>query len=90
VGQRAIRIDEKDNVATAVCHISKGDEVLIEGITCKEKIKAAENIPFGHKIALIRIKKGELVIKYGEPIGKATSDIDVGQHVHVHRPEGTG
>ena len=30
------------------------------------------------------IKKGEKVIKYGEPIGQATRDIKKGEHVHVH------
>lgn len=38
----------------------------------------------GHKYALTPIKKGENVIKYGSPIGHATSDIAVGEHVHTH------
>ena len=38
----------------------------------------------GHKYALRLIKAGENVIKYGMPIGYATADIAVGEHVHVH------
>ena len=38
----------------------------------------------GHKYALYPIKKGENVIKYGSPIGHATADIEIGQHVHTH------
>ena len=38
----------------------------------------------GHKYALIDIKKGENVIKYGSPIGHATEDIKKGDHVHTH------
>ena len=38
----------------------------------------------GHKYALRLIKAGENVIKYGMPIGHATADIAVGEHVHVH------
>ena len=38
----------------------------------------------GHKYALVDIKKGENVIKYGSPIGHATVDIPVGEHVHTH------
>ena len=38
----------------------------------------------GHKYALCEIKKGENVIKYGSPIGHATEDISVGDHVHTH------
>ena len=41
-------------------------------------------IPFGHKIALVDIKKGSDVFKYGHVIGKATSDIKKGELVHTH------
>ncbi len=42
------------------------------------------NIADGHKYALRDIKKGEAVIKYGNPIGIATADIKKGEHVHTH------
>ncbi len=42
------------------------------------------NIADGHKYALRDIKKGEAVIKYGNPIGIATADIGKGEHVHTH------
>ncbi len=42
------------------------------------------NLENGHKYALREIKKGENVIKYGNPIGHATEDIPVGAHVHTH------
>ena len=38
----------------------------------------------GHKYALRAIAAGENVIKYGSPIGHATSDIAMGEHVHTH------
>ena len=38
----------------------------------------------GHKYAIKPIKAGENVVKYGMPIGHATCDIAVGDHVHVH------
>ena len=38
----------------------------------------------GHKYALCDIKKGENIIKYGNPIGHATEDILAGAHVHTH------
>ena len=38
----------------------------------------------GHKYALCDIGCGENVIKYGFPIGHATCDIAVGEHVHTH------
>ena len=42
------------------------------------------NLADGHKYALVDIKRGENVIKYGNPIGHATSDIKCGEHVHTH------
>jgi altronate hydrolase len=38
----------------------------------------------GHKYAIRPIAANENVIKYGMPIGHATEDIAVGEHVHVH------
>ena len=42
------------------------------------------NLEDGHKYALFDIKKGENIIKYGNPIGHATEDIKAGEHVHTH------
>ncbi|MBE6583258.1 MAG: altronate dehydratase [Ruminococcaceae bacterium] len=41
-------------------------------------------IPKGHKFARRDIREGETVIKYGEIIGRATSDIKEGEWVHSH------
>ena len=38
----------------------------------------------GHKYALSDISVGENIIKYGSPIGHATTDIKKGEHVHTH------
>lgn len=42
------------------------------------------NLNDGHKYALCDIKKGENVIKYGNPIGHAVLNIKKGEHVHTH------
>ncbi len=47
-------------------------------------LKAVQDIPIGHKVALTDIKAGDTVIKYGEDIGKAVADIKKGEHLHVH------
>lgn len=80
---RAIVIDEKDNVATLLDDAKPGDEVAFYGAR-SGSLTALEAIPRGHKVALADIPKGSYVIKYGEVIGVATSDIRAGQHVHVH------
>ena len=75
-----IRINEKDNVCVALTDIKKNDQIMIDG----EHITVYCDISAGHKIAIKDISKGELVIKYGEPIGKAFEDIKKGEHVHIH------
>lgn len=47
-------------------------------------LRETETIPAGHKKAIAPIKKGEAVIKYGNPIGIATADIDEGEWIHTH------
>ena len=42
------------------------------------------NVKPGHKIALVNIKSGEYVIKYGHIIGIASQDIKAGEWVHSH------
>ena len=42
------------------------------------------NLSDGHKYARQDIKKGENIIKYGNPIGHAVADIKKGEHVHSH------
>ena len=69
-------INQKDNVATALADITVG-EVEIFGAVA-QKIRALENISFGHKIALRDIKKGEDIVKYSYAIGSATEDIGMG------------
>lgn len=78
--KRALRLDDKDNVAVALEKLQKGDEVMVN----ENIIIAAENIDTPHKIAIKEIAEGENVLKYGEVIGYATRPIHAGEHVHVH------
>ena len=73
-------ISAADNVATALEVLDPGRIVRIGAIT----ITIAEAIPRGHKVALCAIRAGERVVKYGSPIGSASSDIAPGSHVHIH------
>ena len=69
-----------DNVVVAIDFVEKGETVSYKG----GSTKAFEDIPVGHKIAIKRIRIGEAVVKYGEIIGIASSEIEVGMHVHIH------
>ncbi len=84
----AIIIDSKDNVATALRTIKKGEKLNLLRGSEQLDVVPAQPIPLGHKFAIATIDKGAEVIKYGEIIGRATARISVGQHVHVHNVEG--
>lgn len=81
-------LSEADNVATAIEDIDAGTEVPVRLGKEVKKINALERIPFGFKMAVADISKGARVVKYGESIGIASSDIKKGQLVHVHNLEG--
>ena len=81
-------IDAKDNVAVAIEPISKGDTVTYLCGGKDVSLPALEDITIYHKLATRDIAKGEPVVKYGEHIGIASSDIKAGAHVHVHNVEG--
>jgi len=87
VQEKAILIDKKDNVGTALCQLESGESIHAEIEDCAVDIVLLQNIPFGHKFALKDIQQGEAVIKYGESIGLATNQIRQGEHVHVHNVE---
>jgi altronate hydrolase len=48
------------------------------------RVVVRDEIPHGHKLALVDLARGTVVRKYGQPIGIATSDIVAGEHVHEH------
>lgn len=77
---RALQVDARDNVAVAAQQVAAGDQVRVGDML----VTAAEAVAIGHKIALCDIPAGQMVIKYGVPIGKASRDIPKGCHVHSH------
>jgi len=83
--QRIIVITNRDNVATALEPLAAGDTVSIHERT----IVVRNAIANGHKVALERIASGEPILKYGNPIGVASQDIEAGEHVHTHNVAST-
>src|SRR5262245_37437290 len=76
----------RDNVGVVVVEGLKAGTNMMGVITENDetlKLKAKDDIPIGHKVALKALKKGDTVIKYGEDIGKMVADAGVGEHVHV-------
>jgi altronate dehydratase small subunit len=78
----ALILDKMDNVATLLSEVHAGDRVSIKGSDCE--IIAHETICFGHKIALFNLSPNNAIIKFGQNIGIATSEINIGDWVHIH------
>ncbi len=77
-------IHPRDNVAVALRILGVGELAVAKGI---EGLRAVEEIPASHKIALKDISKGEEIIKYGEIVAVSTRDIKKGEWVHTHNLE---
>ena len=77
---RLIVLAETDTVAVVRAAIAQGERVWIGG----EEITLERAVTMGHKLARMRMKPGDKVLKYGVPIGSVTEDITVGAHVHLH------
>ena len=79
--------DQKDNVGVVVvekigpkqdcsCWIMENDSTV--------NIQSIDEISLGHKIAMVDLKEGDTILKYGHDIGKVVKSIKKGEHVHVH------
>lgn len=86
---KALILSEKDNVAVLLEDVKEGEEIEAKMDEFSKKVVSKRSIPFGHKVALRTIGKGQPVIKYGEVIGVAIKEISEGSHVHVHNVAST-
>ena len=87
-GADALVMHERDHVATALKDLKKGQTVSFRVKAQLKELTGADDIAFGHKLAIVAIEAETEVCKYGEIIGRATEQIVPGQHVHVHNIEG--
>ena len=79
--------DEKDNVGVVVIETTKKGQDCSAWIMEDDSsttIKSEDEIPLGHKIAMIDLNEGDTILKYGHDIGKVVKSIKMGEHVHVH------
>ncbi len=87
---KALKLNGKDNVATALDKLLKGTKAVVN---CDDgpvqTIELAEDVPFGFKFATEPIRPGQPIVKYGEVIGVASLPIETGSLVHIHNVEGT-
>ena len=75
-----LKINPADNVAVALRQLHAGEILPTDG----KELTLTTDVPAGHKVALRDLEPGEEVNKYGFPIGRTTSAIPLGSHVHTH------
>jgi len=80
IDPRLLLLDARDNVFVVRARIRGGETIAVGGIA----VTLPADVPLGHKIARRDIAVGEKVLKYGAPIGSATTAIRAGEHAHVH------
>ncbi len=78
--RKILILDDRDNIAVSLVDLTVGELIEQDNIT----ITVKNIISRGHKIATKSIAKDEGIIKYGERMGHAISQIVIGEHVHVH------
>ena len=76
----AIHLHPSDNVAVARVPLAAGVELRVDGL----RVETRDAIPAGHKVAVREIRPGEMVLRYGQAIGRAREAILPGRHVHTH------
>jgi hypothetical protein len=76
---RLLLLSPHDNVFVVRGAIEACEEILVQGV----QVSFKDRIGLGHKLARTEILAGSKVLKYGAPIGSATKDISIGEHVHI-------
>lgn len=79
-GIYCVKLSENDNVVTVTKDMKAGTIVDVGSV----KIVLKQDIPFGHKFAVENIEEGGQIVKYGVKIGLANTNIEKGEHVHIH------
>jgi (2R)-sulfolactate sulfo-lyase subunit alpha len=78
--------DARDTVAVVVVEGVKAGTAMTGWIMDEDKtikVRARQDIPIGHKVALRDMAPGDTVLKYGIDMGKVVAPIQAGDHAHV-------
>lgn len=77
--------DDGDVVAVAIRDLAPGSYSggYLHG-PASVVVEVLDDVPLGHKLALVDIAEGQDITEYGLRVGVATQDIPKGSYVHVH------
>lgn len=76
--ENILHINSKDNVVVALSDLKAGTEIVVDG----RSITLKDDVPAGHKIALQDFHTGDVVVKYGFPIGSLKEDRAAGSLIN--------
>ena len=79
----ALLLHTRDNVLLALADLPAGHVTRVGG----EPLALPAPIRAGHKFARHALASGEIVIKYGQPVGRSIAAVAPGAHIHVHNAE---
>ena len=74
---RTLLLNPQDNVAVALGNLDVGTDTA-------EGVRTIKRVPKGHKFAAKAIPSGTAIVKFGQIIGFAKTDIPAGDWVHEH------
>jgi altronate hydrolase len=78
--ERCLRLRPGDTVGLVTRPLPAGTDVLAGDLL----VRLRDDVPAGHKVALMNVPEGGEVRKYGQVIGVATRPITTGEHIHSH------
>ncbi len=73
-------LDLRDNLVVAARDLSAGTEIVVGD----QRIRVAEPVPLGHKLAIRALAVDDPAFKFGQFIGFASRPIAAGDWVHTH------
>jgi altronate hydrolase len=76
----ALLLREHDDVAVATRELAAGEVLRHDG----RELTVRATVPRGHKIAVHDLVEGAPIHKYGQVIGRTTTAVRAGEHVHAH------
>lgn len=85
LGDVGLHMTARDDVVTVIDDVDAGTTIPYDG----EIVEIVEDVPFGHKVALVALEAGDSVVKYGETIGLTTEPVEPGEWIHTHNCEST-
>jgi altronate dehydratase small subunit len=87
-GVDAIALHEEDSVATVLRAVAKGEDLVVGCPGKQIRLRALDDIPIYHKVALMDLPAGATVLKHGHWIGRTTTSAATGVLVHIHNLAG--